>query len=760
MHLAKFTPFIILVFYAHTVLGQELTSPEVTIENTWHYSHVMAGNKNLRIFLPPNYDENLQARYPVIYFFHGWAQRYFGSMGDGYSNYDSGDENNGDNIANYVRDHDVIVVKLDGFNQFESEELNLGPYNIMANSVSTYRQFPIYFEEVVSFIDKRYRTVADRTHRAVSGLSMGGFMTFFVAAKYPHLVSAAGNFCGSPEFFVGPKMMPVQYRHLDMYKNFGGVNLRLNYGTRDKLRYHHTDLDRVWPAILDNYKSAIYDASHITCGLGDMFDFILETFRNPPPQPEIWHHADVYPEFSVWGYDVSTNRTLPGFTVLEQVNRRGFSYSVRTYMPNGAFIPSVKSTITTAPVFEPNYQYVINDHNLHMVTDTQYHITSDRLGRLTFALDGWPHQIGINKMADKPNVVITDVKVQNGGWAITRSDISIAISLLNKGLSDAENIQVEVSPIRDHVEVIKNQTSLTSLSVNETATTRDEIVFHVHADSVEMTRLLVKITDGDQNLWSEYIEIPIRQDVGYAEGFVIADGRKIKVAQAAVESAELILGSGNGDGIANPGESIIILAKDQGKLYRTDLSYSDPFINPNNQRERQSDSWQEYDHIGGSVKFSVPLISSDCPDGHLVEFLAEYWLPKNIDHEIVFKRVQIKVVGEDKTAPQIGRLEITGDRVVSLAIREGGHVEDVKIRFYPDEETATIKHVNWDKPEGPFQLSLSDNGFHGDRSKDDYLFSSEIIDLPSYYYRVEVECKDSYGNKTKEKLAKVVFVPK
>ena len=180
--------------------------------------------RNYRIFLPPGYFDNPQKKYPVIYFMHGWSQRYFGDGGQAYAEFDKGDENNGDNIANFVSAHEVIVVKSDGYNRSPDEKYYLRPYNI--GPVETFRQFPIYYPELIDYIDTHYRTIADREHRAISGLSMGGFMTFWIGGKYPDLFSAAGNFCGSAEFVVGPKDFPVEYKHIDMYKNYGGMNVR------------------------------------------------------------------------------------------------------------------------------------------------------------------------------------------------------------------------------------------------------------------------------------------------------------------------------------------------------------------------------------------------------------------------------------------------------------------------------------------------------------------------------------------------------
>jgi enterochelin esterase-like enzyme len=216
--------------------AQENTNAPVTIIDAQHYSHALGEMRNYRIFLPPDY-HHLDREYPVIYFMHGWSQRYFGSGPDAYSEYDQGNDNGGGNIEKIVSQRDVIVVKSDGYNRSKNEAYYLRPYNI--GPVETHRQFPIYFEELIQHIDREYRTLADRGHRAISGLSMGGFMSFFIGGKYPHLFSAVGSFCGSPEFVIGPKDMPVEYRHMDLYRNYDGMNVRLHYGDQDFIRGYH-----------------------------------------------------------------------------------------------------------------------------------------------------------------------------------------------------------------------------------------------------------------------------------------------------------------------------------------------------------------------------------------------------------------------------------------------------------------------------------------------------------------------------------------
>ena len=99
---------ITTIFYRFLFAGMflfpyNLFAGDVTIIDSRHYSNVFGEIRNFRVFLPPGYFENPQKRYPVIYFYHGWSQRYFGSGPDSYNHFEKGDDNNGDNIAAFVR---------------------------------------------------------------------------------------------------------------------------------------------------------------------------------------------------------------------------------------------------------------------------------------------------------------------------------------------------------------------------------------------------------------------------------------------------------------------------------------------------------------------------------------------------------------------------------------------------------------------------------------------------------------------------------
>lgn len=721
-------------FLALPLLTVAQHADSVTILDSRHYSNVFGEMRNYRIFLPPRYFDNTKEKYPVIYFLHGWSQRYFGDGGQKFDEFDKGNENSGDNIAKFVSTHEVIVVKSDGYNRSPDEKYYLRPYNI--GPVETFRQFPIYYPELIDYIDSHYRTIADREHRAISGLSMGGFMTFWIAGKYPQLFSGAGNFCGSAEFIVGPRDFPVEYRQIDMYKNYGGMNLRLNYGNKDFIRSYHEDLNRIWPSVMENYEYKIYNAEHSTCGLAEMFEFLLNTFKNPPRKPLRWDHIDVYPEFSVWGYKVSSDRNVPGFTILENVDKRGFKCSVREFLPDGEILPFVNLRIITPTLYEKNQTYVIQDIDIKKSKTFTKTIQSDSSGRLEISLNGSVHEIGINKRKDMPNLCVAAVEVGNMNWATNGKEVSLSIKILNKGLSTAEKVMAKISATRKGATISQSQSEFGNVGINEIKISRMPFSFQLSAGTIEIEKFKLTIEDQNHNQWVEFFEIPLRKNLPEITNFEIADGKIFTVAKGGVGSETVLLGHGNGDGIANPGESIVVLVRDKNKYWRTSLFSPDQFVNPFGVNLRQSDDWTEFDHVGASAKYNVPLIASNCPQNHSIDFFAEYWLP---DYPFHIKKqgvIKINVKGSDVTSPQITWIHVTADNIIQVKVYDGSEIRTVTAKFISKEDAGKS-----------FEVSLKDDGVAEDRVEGDHVFSKKIAEQKFGFYKVTIEAIDSYGNR-------------
>ena len=728
--------FLLLQFFSSPfMMGAEQTD-SVTIIDSRHYSNVLGEIRNYRVFLPPGYNSDKLKRYPVIYFYHGWSQRYFGSGPDGYNHFEKGTDNNGDNIAAFVSENDVIVVKPDGYNRSVGEEYYLRPYNI--GPVETSRQFPLYFPELVKHIDATYRTVPDRNHRAVSGLSMGGFMSFWIGGKYPDLICAIGNFCGSAEFVVGPKDFPVEYRNIDMFENYDGINVRLNFGNEDFIRYYHRDLNKVWLQLLDNYEYKIYQAPHVTCGMGEMFGFLLSSFSAPPEKPVSWNHIDVYPEFTIWDYRIVSDRDMPGFTILEKVNSRGFRCSVRQHLPDGELLSSVNLTLITPPLYGKNTSYIINDLDLSTHNAINYTLLSDNSGCLSIPFNGSLHEIGINKENDGPDICIGSYFIANMNYARHQSEVKLIVYLLNKGIKQAGGVKATLTPVRKSAVVTKSESDFGTIKMNETVKSGSEFIFNTPSDTTVTERFRLTITDKDRNTWNEFIEVPLfNKDLREVKDFQIADGRKVIVASQGTGADTLVLGTGNGDGIANPGESIAVLVKDGDKLRRTEIRVFGTWLNCHGENKRMSDNWGAYDHVGGSAKYSIPVISSSCPENTVISTVLEYWLPDSPDHIIKQEIVNFRISGNDKTPPTIEWVKVSGDNTILAKVIDGSPVKKVRAVFTLQKD-----------PKVSFTADLNNEGENGDRVKNDNLFSCKIPVKGFAICNIVLSAIDSYGNKT------------
>ena len=109
------------------------------------------------------------------------------------------------------------------------------------------------------------------------------------------------------------------------------------------------------------------------------------------------------------------------------------------------------------------------------------------------------------------------------------------------------------------------------------------------------------------------------------------------------------------------------------------------------------------------------MISSDCSPNHIIDFIAEYWLPDNPNHIIKQGKINIKVVGKDLTPPQLQWLRIPGDNVIQAKLYDGSKILNVKAKL-----------ILKDNPEKSLEVELKDDGMNGDKAANDNVFSYNI----------------------------------
>lgn len=159
--------------------------PHGNLCKVWYYSPQLKMNRRMTIYTPAGYDKG--RKYPVLYLLHG-----AGGDEDAWSTLGRATEIL-DNLIADGKAKPMIVVMPNGnpncqaapgewsFGMYQPGFINGGdgpknqPVTSMINS----------FMDIVNYVDKNYHTLADRFHRAVCGLSMGGGHTFGISLLYP-----------------------------------------------------------------------------------------------------------------------------------------------------------------------------------------------------------------------------------------------------------------------------------------------------------------------------------------------------------------------------------------------------------------------------------------------------------------------------------------------------------------------------------------------------------------------------------------------
>jgi S-formylglutathione hydrolase FrmB len=181
------------------------------------FSAALGADKHLMVYLPPSYDLDPARRFPVAYYLHGLS----GSETDWLS---KGSIDVAADSIFAAGAPEMILVMPDGDDGWYTTWVDQFDVKSCADTLHTesadrycvpHQRYDDYVaRDVVHFIDEHYRTRADRAHRGIGGLSMGGYGAIELAFRYSDVFSAAASHSGvlSP-MYVGahPFAEPVKY---------------------------------------------------------------------------------------------------------------------------------------------------------------------------------------------------------------------------------------------------------------------------------------------------------------------------------------------------------------------------------------------------------------------------------------------------------------------------------------------------------------------------------------------------------------------
>ncbi|NKI26419.1 esterase family protein [Arenibacter sp. 6A1] len=159
--------WLLLIFNTTTLLAARIDTLMVPSK---------AMNKSIPnlVILPANYEQG-EAIFPVLYLLHG--------AGGNHTNWAS----NVPEIKTYADTHSMIIVCPDGG----------GTSWYIDSPIDHKMRYETYIsKELVAAMDTKYKTIANKTQRAITGLSMGGHGAFYLAFKHQDIWGAAGSMSG------------------------------------------------------------------------------------------------------------------------------------------------------------------------------------------------------------------------------------------------------------------------------------------------------------------------------------------------------------------------------------------------------------------------------------------------------------------------------------------------------------------------------------------------------------------------------------
>ncbi|MBR6964670.1 MAG: acetyl xylan esterase [Prevotella sp.] len=163
--------------------------PAGQVRSIYYYSNAKGEWRHAMVYTPAEYElkKNAKKRYPVLYLQHGMGEDETGWSKQGRMQHIM------DNLIHQGEAVPMIVV-------MESGDIK-APFQGGDNrqGMSTYGNsfYDVLLKDLIPYIDANFRTLTDRDHRAMAGLSWGGHQTFDVVLANMDKFAWMGTFSGA-----------------------------------------------------------------------------------------------------------------------------------------------------------------------------------------------------------------------------------------------------------------------------------------------------------------------------------------------------------------------------------------------------------------------------------------------------------------------------------------------------------------------------------------------------------------------------------
>lgn len=158
--------------------------PHGLVSENIYFSKLTNSFRRCFVYTPANYNGDSKTRFPVLYLQHGSFEDETGWAVQGKSNLIL------DNLIASKKANPMIVVMDNGY-AYKSQSNTARPESVFEEVV---------INEIIPMIDTKFRTIANREHRAIAGLSMGANQTMRIMMNHLDTFSYYGGFSGTSNY--------------------------------------------------------------------------------------------------------------------------------------------------------------------------------------------------------------------------------------------------------------------------------------------------------------------------------------------------------------------------------------------------------------------------------------------------------------------------------------------------------------------------------------------------------------------------------
>jgi enterochelin esterase family protein len=256
--------------------------PHGDVRIHWYHSKTTGQWRRAYVYTPPDYDRNGGARYPVLYLQHGANENGSSWSRQGRAGLIL------DNLIAGGKAKAMIVVMETGYASQPAAPFGVAPAAAALQDSSVFER--IVIDDLIPMIDGTYRTVADREHRAMAGLSMGGAQTLQITLSHLDKFSWIGCFSAPIRSF------DAKTAYHGVFADAAAFNRNVHLfwvgaGTaetalHDGARAMHEALDK--SGIRNVFYESPGTAHEFQTWRRDLADFAPRLFQPAPPAAEIW----------------------------------------------------------------------------------------------------------------------------------------------------------------------------------------------------------------------------------------------------------------------------------------------------------------------------------------------------------------------------------------------------------------------------------------------------------------------------------------